>query len=144
MSVIGIPRQGSIMTTRNYVGLSAADGSIGGRGVSGVTAMKAAGFFVVMAGVCLYGEPAHAAIWDPVLDIFDETTLAFETVVARFILLFGLVGAWVYAGMTKSFANGFIGSLVVIAFAGLVAGTDTIATELGFPSGGGGGGRAGR
>lgn len=123
------------MTTRNDVGLSSADGSIGGRGDSGVTAMKAAGFFVVMAGVCLYGEPAHAGIWDQVLDIIDETVIAFETVVARFILLVGLVGAWIYAAATRSVANGFIGSFVVIIFCALVAGTDQIASELGLGGG---------
>lgn len=123
------------MTIRNRGGLSSGDGSIGGRGDSGAFVTKAAGFFLVVAALCLYGEPAHAAIWDPVLDFLDETTLAFEQVVGGFILLLGLVAAWVVAIKTQSPANGFTVAICVIAFAAMVANNENLAAELGFGGG---------
>lgn len=114
------------MKKRNASG-TAASGAIGGR----IQFTPVQLTIIVLAIVAIfYCAPAHAAIWDPVVDILDESTVTFQDVVGGFLLLCGLVFAFVIG--IKNFAAGVVTAIAVLAFASMVANNDTIANEIGF------------
>lgn len=121
------------MKQQDQTGLFVADGSIGGRGYSVVSMTKCAVAVISMAAV-FYVEPASAALWDNAVDVLDESVVAFEDFVAGFLVLCGLVLAWIIGW--KSPGLGIATAVAVLVFAAMVGGHEEITNELGFGSGG--------